>query len=72
MKQSLNALGGAPKMRYTVDEKQSKQTGKKKLSFEVGLWGPDRSKWIVIPVEQDDFDRLNVGDVVEILISIAL
>jgi len=57
-------------MRYTVDEKTSKQESGKAPVLLVGMWAPNHSKWVVLPVEQDDFDALNVGDVVELLVTV--
>ena len=56
-------------MRYTVEEKVSAEKGPK-ASFVIGMWAPNNSKWITLPVEEDDFNRIRVGDVIEMLISV--
>jgi hypothetical protein len=56
-------------MKHKVDEKQSKLSGNK-TSYSIGLWTVESRKWVDLPVEQDDFDRINVGDTIEILINL--
>jgi hypothetical protein len=56
-------------MRYTIEEKNSKQEAGKAPQLLLGMWSPNRAKWIVLPVEQSDFDRFDVGDEIEMLIT---
>ncbi len=57
-------------MRYTVEEKTAKQESGKEPILIIGMWAPRNSKWIVLPVEQDEFDSIAIGDTIEILISV--
>ena len=53
-------------MKYQVSKKKSEYSGRNPVcTFQV-----EGSPWMEFPVSQEDFDRINVGDTIEMTINI--